>query len=137
MSSYKHRVQYYETDMMGVVHHSNYIRWFEEARVELLKDMGISYKKMEEDGIISPILFVSCKYLDNVCFDDLVEVKIIIESLGSYKLHLRYEIIDVLNGKIKAVGETKQGFVSKEGNIISIKKDIPLLYEKLLMYMEC
>ena len=56
MNSYKHQVHYYETDMMGVVHRSNYIRWFEEAGVELLKNLGISYRKMEEEGIYSPIL---------------------------------------------------------------------------------
>lgn len=53
---YEHRVQYYETDQMGIVHHSNYIRWFEEARTYVLEEMGFGYKEMEHCGIISPVL---------------------------------------------------------------------------------
>ena len=60
---YEHKVQYYETDQMGIVHHSNYIRWFEEARVDVLDQIGIGYKKMEEAGVISPVP-VSYTHLD-------------------------------------------------------------------------
>ena len=59
---YEHKVQYYETDQMGIVHHSNYIRWFEEARVDVLDQIGIGYKKMEEAGVISPVLEVHAAY---------------------------------------------------------------------------
>lgn len=134
MSSYKRQIHYYETDMMGVVHHSNYIRWFEEARVELLKNLGISYRQMEEEGIYSPILSIGCKYLDSIYFDDVIEVNIIVEKIGSYKLFLRYEVIDVLKGKVKALGESQQGFVDREGKILSLKKNLPDLYRKLLEY---
>ena len=53
---YTHRVQYYETDQMGIVHHSNYIRWFEEARIDWMRHCGISYREMEKQGIIVPVL---------------------------------------------------------------------------------
>lgn len=53
---YTHRVQYYETDKMGIVHHSNYIRWFEEARIDWMRHCGISYREMEKQGIIVPVL---------------------------------------------------------------------------------
>ena len=62
---YEHYTQYYETDQMGCVHHSNYIRWMEEARVFLMEQMGCSYRAMEEAGILSPVLEVSCKVRAN------------------------------------------------------------------------
>ena len=57
---YLHKTQYYETDQMGVVHHSNYIRWFEEARTDLLERAGLGYNKMEKLGIAVPVLSASC-----------------------------------------------------------------------------
>ena len=58
----EHLVQYYETDQMGVTHHSNYIRWFEEARTKLFEEIGLGYKGMEEMGIISPVVGLTAKY---------------------------------------------------------------------------
>ena len=62
MAKYIHKVQYYETDKMGLTHHSNYIRWMEEARVAWLEELGFGFDKLEEMGITSPILSVNCKY---------------------------------------------------------------------------
>lgn len=62
MVPYDHKVQYYETDGMGIVHHSNYIRWFEEARVDLLEQLGFGYDRIEEAGYSGPVLEVSCQY---------------------------------------------------------------------------
>ncbi|HJB35179.1 MAG TPA: acyl-CoA thioesterase, partial [Candidatus Blautia merdipullorum] len=62
MMAYEHKTQYYETDQMGIIHHSNYIRWFEEARVDFMDRCGFSYAQMEKDGLISPVLSVSCEY---------------------------------------------------------------------------
>ena len=62
MEIYRHKTQYYETDQMGIVHHSNYIRWFEEARTDFLEKLGMGYDRMEAEVIISPVLSVSCEY---------------------------------------------------------------------------
>ena len=59
---YEHLAQYYETDQMGIIHHSNYIRWFEEARTNLLDQMGFGYDQMEKLGIIVPVLEIACLY---------------------------------------------------------------------------
>ena len=69
-----HKVQYYETDQMGVVHHSNYIRWFEEARTDLLERAGLGYDKMEERGIMVPVLAVSCEYKSSVRYGESVAI---------------------------------------------------------------
>ena len=73
---YKHLVQYYETDQMGIVHHSNYIRWFEEARSFLLEENGFGYKKMEESGIISPVLSVNARYKSMTHYYDTVIINV-------------------------------------------------------------
>ena len=59
---YEHKTQYYETDQMGIIHHSNYIRWFEEARMDMMEQMGMGYAEMEKRGIISPVLSVHSEY---------------------------------------------------------------------------
>ena len=59
---YEHHAKYYETDQMGIIHHSNYIKWMEEARMDLMEQIGLSYKEMEAMEIISPVLSVSCEY---------------------------------------------------------------------------
>ncbi len=59
---YKHKAQYYATDTMKIVHHSNYIRWMEEARVDMLEQMGLGYDVMEQAGVLSPVVSVECEY---------------------------------------------------------------------------
>ena len=60
---YEHQIQYYETDQMKVVHHSNYIRWFEEARTDFMRQIGLPYEELEKKGILCPVLEASAKYL--------------------------------------------------------------------------
>ena len=75
MEPYVHKVQYYETDEMGIVHHSNYIRWMEEARIDFLERMGWPYDRLENEGSISPVIGVDCKYKANSLFPDRIEIK--------------------------------------------------------------
>ena len=80
ISPYQHHAKYYETDQMGIIHHSNYIRWFEEARIDFMNQIGLTYKTMEEEGIISPVLEINCKYLKMMYFDDIATIKLKISS---------------------------------------------------------
>ena len=77
---WKHKAQYYETDQMGIVHHSNYIRWFEEARTEFLNAIGFGYKKLEEQGIISPVLSVTCTFKQMTYYEDEVYICLLYTS---------------------------------------------------------
>ena len=72
---YTHKVQYYETDKMGITHHSNYIRWMEEARIDFLEKSGFSYDKLEKDGIISPVVSVECSYKKTTTFSDEISIE--------------------------------------------------------------
>ena len=71
-TEYSRKINYYETDQMGIVHHSNYIRFFEEARLDMMKKVGLDYRALEEMGIIIPVTFAECRYLVPLRFDDEV-----------------------------------------------------------------
>ena len=73
---YEHHAKYYETDQMGIIHHSNYIRWMEEARLDLMEQMEFSYQQMEALDVFSPVLSVSCEYRSMVRFNDTVSIAI-------------------------------------------------------------
>ena len=129
--AYERRAQYYETDQMGVVHHSNYIRWFEEARVDFLRQAGAGYEKMEADGIISPVLSVSCQYKTMVRFDDQVVIRLGILSYTGIKLCISYEVRDRESGEIRCIGESSHCFLGKDGKPVSLKRQYPE-YHKIL-----
>lgn len=73
-SLYVRRANYYETDKMGIIHHSNYIRWFEEARLRYMEEMGWPFTKVEAMGIVIPVLSVDCQYKSMVRYDDIVDI---------------------------------------------------------------
>ena len=122
---YEITAQFYETDQMGIVHHSNYIRWFESARIDAMDQMGVSYKKMEETGIISPVLTVQCSYKKMTHFGDQVLVEVKIRSYNSVRLVLSYQVRDKHTGEVKAEGETSHCFLDRAGRPVSLKRSAP------------
>ena len=131
MENYIHKVAYYETDKMGVTHHSNYIRWMEEARVDFLDKIGFSYRKLEESGVISPVIGVECEYKISTLFDDIVEIKVEVFEFSGVKLTFKYTIIDTKTKKIVAIGKTKHCFINEQNRTVRLKKEYPELSEKL------
>lgn len=129
MKLYRHKVQYYETDQMGIVHHSNYIRWFEEARISLMDQMGISYKKMEEMGIVSPVLSVEADFLRMVRFGGSVLIWAVISEYNGIKLTVSYQVIDKSTNMVQCKGVTKHCFLNEQGRPISLKKSYPEIHK--------
>lgn len=125
LNDYEHRAQYYETDQMGCVHHSNYIRWMEEARVNLMEQMGCGYKAMEESGIMSPVLEVNCQYRSMVRFDDRVIIHVQLKEYNAIRMTLAYEMQDAVTGELKTTGESKHCFLGTDGRPISLKRSNP------------
>ena len=74
--TYYRKAQYHETDQMGIIHHSNYVKWMEEARIGYMNQMGFSYKRVEEMGIISPVVEISVAYKKQVSFDDEIQISV-------------------------------------------------------------
>ena len=127
---YIHTVQYYETDKMGITHHSNYIRWMEEARVDFLSQIGWDYARLEDMGIISPVLSVTCDYKKTTTFSDRVSISVSVKEFKGVKLHLYYEMKDK-DGNVVCQGTSSHGFLNMEGKPIRMKQEYPELFETL------
>ncbi len=89
---YSVRVRYAETDQMGVVYHGNYAQYFEMGRVEWLRNLGVSYKWMEENGVMLPVVSLTMNYKKPARYDDLITVRTIFKKLSSVKIEFDYEI---------------------------------------------
>lgn len=126
---YKHKAQYYETDQMGIIHHSNYIRWFEEARADLMEKVGVGYHKLEELGIICPVLSAACDYKGMVKYNDNVIIIPKVEKFNGVKITLSYKVIDADNGELKTTGETKHCFLGENHRPISLSREYPEIYK--------
>lgn len=129
--AYIHRVQYYETDKMGITHHSNYIRWMEEARVAFLSEIGWDYAKLEEMGIVSPVLNISCDYKKTTTFSDEISIDVTIREFRGVKLFLTY-VMKNDKGEIVCTAESSHAFLDTNGRPLKVKQDFPELYETLM-----
>lgn len=130
MNLYQHTVQYYETDKMGIVHHSNYIRWMEEARIDFLNQIGWNYKTMEDNGIISPVTNVESKFKCNTEFGDVISIEVSVAEFKGIRLKLHYVM---KKGDIVVNEATSEHcFLDTEGKIINVKKVKPEFYETLV-----
>lgn len=115
------RALYYETDKMAVVHHSNYLRWLEEARLDFLDQMGFPYDKMEEMGVMIPVLSSYCQYKYAVRFNDTVCIKLHMEEFNGLKFRISYNVTDNDTGEIRLLAETSHFFVDSSFKPIRIK----------------
>lgn len=111
----KFRVRYGETDQMGVVYHGNYAQYFEMGRTDWLREMGLSYRLMEESGIILPVISININYKKSARYDDLITVKTKLVKLPTAKIDFEYEILNV-NDEILTTGNTTLVFVNKYTN---------------------
>lgn len=89
---YRHRVRYRECDPMGLVYHAHYVDYFEYARTEALREMGVVYKELEASGVIMPVVDLSVRYHRPAYYDDVLEVKTIARDVPSTRVRLDYEI---------------------------------------------
>lgn len=128
LNPYSRKAYYYETDKMGIVHHANYIRWFEEARVDLLAQAGLPFELVEAKGVFSPVLSVECNYKLPFRFNEDFFVYAYIENFGGARFSVRYEIKDA-DGRIHITGNTSHCFVDADMNPIRLKKNHPDVYE--------
>lgn len=120
---FRRKINYYETDRMGIVHHSNYIRFLEEARCEWLKVFDISMEKLENEGITIPTLEVKCIYKYPVTSGDNILIKPIISNFNGVKMTIDYVVYDEKTGKVVIEGYTKHCFTNRELKPINIKKN--------------
>ena len=130
MEIYRHKVQYYETDKMGITHHSNYIRWMEEARVDFLAQIGWNYERLEEMGIVSPVTEITCKYKTATTFAEDVFISVTVEEFKGIRLKLRYEMKNA-DGELVCEAHSEHCFLNTSGRPIRMQKEYPELFETL------
>lgn len=109
------RVRYAETDQMGYVYYGNYAQYYEVGRVAAMKELGVSYKEMEEKGIIMPLLSMSTKYIKPAYYDDLLKIKTYIRELPKVRMKFEYEIYNP-KGELINIGDTVLVFVDPVRN---------------------
>jgi len=116
----KDRVRYVETDMMGVVHHSNYLRWFEMGRVAFLRKAGVNMLELLDDGIVTPITRVEAQYKHSLRLDDEYEIQTHMSALNRAKMEFTYEVVKIATGEICVTGFTQNLFSTTDGKIVRL-----------------
>lgn len=136
MHIYRRSIFYYETDRMQVVHHSNYIRWMEEARIACLNALGVCYEELEAKGIISPVLSVECHYRSMSRFGETFRVETKLTEVTRVSYSLSYRIYDDATDELRADGTSSHCFINEKGRPISLAKKEPELYERVCRAVE-
>ena len=133
---YEHRTQYYETDQMGIIHQTHYMKWMEEARMDLMNQIGLGYKQMETLEIISPVLNVSIDYRSMIHFDETVIIEPRIIQYDGIRMDLEYIMTDKDTGEVRAVGRSSHCFLNRTGTHISLKRIYPELDTKFFEFKD-
>ena len=128
---YLHRAQYYETDQMGIIHHSNYIRWMEEARMNYLSSIGFPMEAIEQKGIVSPVVSVQCRYKKPCRLNEVIAISVRVKAYNGVKLVLEYEMHEQESGELRTIGTSEHCFTNKEGEVIALKRVYPELDQML------
>ena len=131
---YEHHTKYHETDQQGIIHHSDYVKWLEDARMNLMEQLGLGYKQMETMELMSPILSMSIEFRSVVKFDDTVVIDTQLIAYDGYKMEIAYRIYDKKTGEDRAIAKSKHCFVNKSGMPISLKRVYPELDTKFFEF---
>ncbi len=133
---YYHNAKYYETDQMSVIHHSNYIRWFEEARIDCLEQMGVPYDEMEARGVIIPVIGVSAEYKSMTRFKDTVEITLKLLAYNGVRFTMGYEVRDAKTGTLRCTGTSQHCFIDRNDRPIILKKAAPDYHQCFMTFLE-
>ena len=131
MFRYSRTVQYYETHKMAIVHHSNYIRLFEEARCAYLSDVGVDFAYIESLGFMCPVVSVNCKYKKPLVFGDRLTVDVELKSFNGAKYEFEYKVYNQ-NSEICAEGESLHCFTDNSMKPVILRHANPMLYNKFI-----
>ncbi len=134
MFRYRRKAQYHETDQMGIIHHSNYVKWMEEARVAFLDQIGMGYKKAEAAGVVSPVAGISVEYKRPVRFDDEIEIRLTVSKYNGVVLELAYEFYNLTENVLCTKAVSRHGFL-EDNRIVSLKKELPEMDGLMVSYI--
>ncbi|MFZ5973787.1 MAG: acyl-CoA thioesterase [Bacillota bacterium] len=129
-------VRYAETDRMGIVHHSNYAVWFEEARTEFLNALGYSYAQIEDEGILLPLTDLKCSFKKPAQYEEDIIVRTRISRATCVRIQFVYEVLDVNDGSLIATGQTDHAWTDAALVPVNIMKRLPDIYAVLCRCIE-
>lgn len=129
LKPYSHEVKYYECDRMGVTHHSNYIRFMEEARIDWMDQLGYGFERMEAEGIVSPVMAIECSYKCTTTFKDVIEISIKVSSMSELKISFSYTM--KVGGKLVCTASSTHCFL-EAGRPVVLADRFPELHTAIL-----
>jgi len=119
-TTFELRVRYVETDQMGVAHHSSYFPWMEAARTELMRELGMSYRELEERGFTLPVREAYCRYMHSLRYDDIAVIETEVLEMRGASLKIGYRMREKESGRTVAEGYTLHPFVDRSGKVVRI-----------------
>ncbi|MCQ2363051.1 MAG: acyl-CoA thioesterase [Acidaminococcaceae bacterium] len=128
MDLYKHRVEYYETDRMGITHHSNYIRWMEEARTNYFMVTGMDYREIEKKGYYSPVIRAEMQFLKTSTYEDVVTIDVQLAEYDNVKFAFDY-VMTKEDGTVIFRGRSEHCFMTVEGRPVRVDRVMPEVAE--------
>ena len=132
LQPYLRKAQFYETDGMGIIYHGNYIHWMEEARTDLMDQIGWSYRRAVEAGIDIALTDISCHYKTMTRFGETIAIETAITRLTPARMELSYRMTDAETGALHATGTSSHFFYDRnQGRPVALKKALPELYQLL------
>lgn len=136
-NKYIHKVQYYETDRMAIVHHSNYIRWFEEARLDYMKNNGVDYASIENKGVFMPVINVNCEYKYSAKFGDWAVIETNLTKYNGIVMEFSYVAYLQDTDVVLVRGNSKHCFIDENTRKpVNMKKRMPEEHEATLRVLE-
>lgn len=129
--SHRLRVRYQETDQMGVVYHANYLNWFEVGRTEMMRDAGLTYRELEDRGLLLPVTDASLSYKKPARYDDEVEIRTSVTELTAVRLTFAYGIFRLPDEELLVSGATMHVFTNKELRPVRLSRTEPYVYDWL------
>ncbi|MBQ6244464.1 MAG: acyl-CoA thioesterase [Bacteroidales bacterium] len=133
MRPYLHEIKYYECDRMGVTHHSNYIRFMEEARIDWMDQLGYGFERMEAEGVVSPVVAISCNYKHPTTFKDLLEIEVKVGEMSELKISFHYTMR--VGGRLACTASSTHCFLDG-GRPVVLKDRFPQLYAAIVESLE-
>lgn len=136
MPIYTKKASYYETDKMGIVHHSNYIRYFEDARIEYMSNIGCDVAQLEALGIIIPNVDAYAKYIRPIRFRDEFSVAVKLTKFNGVRIEFDYEVRLTATNELAATGHTTHCTADENLKPTSVKHTFPEIYQKMKEQLE-
>ena len=136
VTPYTRKVHFYETDRMGIVHHSNYARWFEEARLHYMEQVGLPYHAMEEWGLLSPVLYCNTVFHKPIRFPEELSVTVKLKGFVGARFSVAYQIYVAGHEQPVTTGETGHCFLNAAMHPVRLEQQYPELHARMLALLE-